>query len=110
MCWWMVVWFGVSDVNFAILDSVFRGGLEAVHGCWCGSDDGFCVLWAFGEDSAQTAINAMDGQELNGRSIRVSFANERPSGPRSNGGGGGYGGGGGGYRGGYGNDNKEGSY
>lgn len=33
-------------------------------------------------------------QELNGRSIRVSFANDRPAGPRSFGGGGG-----GGYRG-----------
>lgn len=29
-------------------------------------------------------------QELNGRNIRVSFANERPAGPRSFGGGGGY--------------------
>jgi len=40
-------------------------------------------------------------QELNGRNIRVSYANDKPSGPRSFGGGGGYGGGGGGggYRG-----------
>ncbi|KAK3232404.1 hypothetical protein Dsin_004285 [Dipteronia sinensis] len=60
------------------------------------------------EDSAQTAINAMDGHKLNGRSIRVSFTNKRPSDPRSY-----SSGGGGGYRGnlgGYGNDNKGSSY
>uniref|UniRef100_A0A1D1YC62 Glycine-rich RNA-binding protein 2, mitochondrial n=2 Tax=Anthurium amnicola TaxID=1678845 RepID=A0A1D1YC62_9ARAE len=47
-------------------------------------------------DSAKSALDGMDGQELNGRSIRVSYANER------SGGGGGFGGGfggSGGYRG-----------
>ncbi|KAF6166422.1 hypothetical protein GIB67_034973 [Kingdonia uniflora] len=42
----------------------------------------------------------MDGQELDGRTIRVSYANDKPAGPRGFGGGGGYGGGGGGYGGG----------
>uniref|UniRef100_A0A0A9DZE9 RRM domain-containing protein n=1 Tax=Arundo donax TaxID=35708 RepID=A0A0A9DZE9_ARUDO len=36
----------------------------------------------------------MDGQEIQGRSVRVNFANERPAGGGSYGGGG-YGGGGG---------------
>ncbi|KAG6422993.1 hypothetical protein SASPL_113376 [Salvia splendens] len=64
------------------------------------------------EEAANSAISAMDGQELNGRNIRVSQATERP--PRSNygGGGGGYGGnnfgrGGGGYGGGYGNRDES---
>lgn len=43
-------------------------------------------------ESAKSALEGMDGQELNGRNIRVSFANERTGG----------GGGGGGFRGGYG--------
>ncbi|KAL8128649.1 hypothetical protein V2J09_017804 [Rumex salicifolius] len=54
-------------------------------------------------ESAGSAMSAMDGQELDGRNIRVSYATERPAGgPRSGGGyGGGSGyGGGGGYRGG----------
>ncbi|XP_043718836.1 glycine-rich RNA-binding protein 4, mitochondrial-like [Telopea speciosissima] len=60
------------------------------------------VSFADGE-SANSALS-MDGQELNGRNIRVNIANDRPSGPRGGfGGGGGYGGGGyggGGYGGG----------
>ncbi|OIT35476.1 PREDICTED: glycine-rich RNA-binding protein 2, mitochondrial-like [Nicotiana attenuata] len=46
-------------------------------------------------ESAKEAMTAMDGQELNGRNIRVSLAQERA--PRS----GGFGSGGGGYGGGY---------
>ncbi|KAK0608920.1 hypothetical protein LWI29_038006 [Acer saccharum] len=79
-----------------------------------GRSRGFGFVNFSSEDSAQSAMSAMNGQELNGRSIRVDFANERPSGPRFGGGGdGGYGGGGGGYRGnrgGYGNDNEGSSY
>ncbi|KAK3206704.1 hypothetical protein Dsin_020750 [Dipteronia sinensis] len=67
---------------------------------------GFGFVNFSSEDSAQTAMLAMDGQELNGRSIRVNFANERPSGPRSYGGCGGYRGNRGGYR----NDNEGSSY
>ncbi|CAA7396199.1 unnamed protein product [Spirodela intermedia] len=52
-------------------------------------------------DSAKSALEGMDGQELNGRNIRVSYANERSVGGGGGGGfRGGYGGGGGGYRGG----------
>ncbi|KAF3776823.1 Glycine-rich RNA-binding protein 2 [Nymphaea thermarum] len=45
-------------------------------------------------DSASSALSSMDGQELDGRNIRVSYANERPSGGSRAGGGFG-----GGYRG-----------
>ncbi|CAL5441892.1 unnamed protein product [Camellia sinensis] len=49
------------------------------------------VTYTSGEE-ASAAIQALDGQELHGRRVRVNFANDRP--PRSGGfGGGGYGGG-----------------
>ncbi len=51
--------------------------------------------------SAETAAQEMDGQEIDGRSIRVNEANDRPPRRSGGGGGGGYdGGGGGGYGGG----------
>ena len=43
-------------------------------------------------EEAQAAIEAMDGQQLDGRQVRVNLANERGSGGGFNGGGGGYGG------------------
>ncbi|KAK4585656.1 hypothetical protein RGQ29_023062 [Quercus rubra] len=61
-----------------------------------GRSRGFGFVNFTSDESASSALSAMDGQELNGRNIRVSFANDRPAGPRSYGGGGG---GGGGYRG-----------
>ncbi|KAG2314518.1 hypothetical protein Bca4012_065214 [Brassica carinata] len=66
----------------------------------------------FSDDSAaNAAISEMDGKELNGRNIRVSVANDRPSPPRAYGGGGGYGGGGAGYGGGgYGGGGDGGGY
>ena len=44
------------------------------------------------DDALQTMIQALDGQEMGGRTLRVNEAQERPR----RGGGGGYGGGGGG--------------
>ncbi|KAL7219820.1 hypothetical protein ACSBR2_012812 [Camellia fascicularis] len=69
-----------------------------------GKSRGFGFVNFSSDESAGSAMSAMDGQPLNGRNIRVSYANDRPSAPRSNyGGGGGYGGGSGyGSRGGYG--------
>lgn len=49
-------------------------------------------------DSATAAMQNLDGQDLHGRNIKVSYAIEKPR--ASFGGGGGYGGGGGGYSGG----------
>ncbi|CAL5394997.1 unnamed protein product [Camellia sinensis] len=68
-----------------------------------GKSRGFGFVNFSSDESAGSAMSAMDGQPLNGRNIRVSYANDRPSAPRSNySGGGGYGGGGYGSRGGYG--------
>lgn len=61
-----------------------------------GRSRGFGFVSYNTEDCAKEAMSAMDGQELNGRSVRVTLANERA--PRT----GGYGGGGGFNRG-YGN-------
>ncbi|XP_051127544.1 glycine-rich RNA-binding protein 4, mitochondrial-like [Andrographis paniculata] len=64
-----------------------------------GRSRGFGFVNFSSDESASSALSAMDGQQLNGRNIRVSYAQERV--PRSSyGGGGGYGGGnrgGGGY-------------
>lgn len=52
---------------------------------------------SFTEDgAAQRALSEMDGKDLDGRSIRVNEAQEKPRPPRDSGGSGG--GGGGGYR------------
>ncbi|KAK1587219.1 hypothetical protein Q3G72_010707 [Acer saccharum] len=40
-----------------------------------GRSRGFGFVNFSSEDSAQTAMSTMDAQELNGRSIRVNFAN-----------------------------------
>ncbi len=55
---------------------------------------------------ADAAINALNGQDIGGRSLRV---NESQPKPRGGGGGGGYGGGGGGRGGGYGGGGGGGS-
>ena len=63
-----------------------------------GRSRGFGFVTFETDDAAETAQKAMDGTQLDGRSIAVNEANERP--PRSGGGGGGGRGGGGGYGGG----------
>jgi len=65
-----------------------------------GRSRGFGFVEFADSESASSAVTAMDGQELDGRNIRVNIANERPSAPRGGGGYGdrsGYGGGNGGY-------------
>ena len=67
-----------------------------------GRSKGFGFVEMGSDPEAQAAINAMNGQALDGRAIVVNEARpreERPGGYRG-GGGGGYGGGGGGYGGG----------
>ncbi|XP_074306893.1 glycine-rich RNA-binding protein 4, mitochondrial-like [Silene latifolia] len=59
-----------------------------------GRSRGFGFVEFADDESAQSALGAMDGQVLDGRNIRVSVANERQAAP-----GGGFGGGGG-YQGG----------
>ncbi|CAN1146853.1 Glycine-rich RNA-binding protein 2, mitochondrial [Linum perenne] len=62
-----------------------------------GRSRGFGFVNFADDEAANSAVSAMDGQELHGRNIRVSIANERPSTPRAydggSRGGGGYGGG-----------------
>lgn len=67
-----------------------------------GRSKGFGFVEMGSDQEAQAAINALNGQEINGRALTVNEA--RPREERSGGGGGrgGYGGGGGRGRGGYG--------
>ncbi|CAN0875253.1 Glycine-rich RNA-binding protein 2, mitochondrial [Linum grandiflorum] len=67
-----------------------------------GRSRGFGFVNFSDSEAANSAMSGMDGQELQGRNIRVSLANERSSAPRTynnyrGGGGGGGGGGDGGY-------------
>ena len=65
-----------------------------------GQPRGFAFVQMATDQDAAAAITALDGQDLDGRTLRVNEAQERPGGARSgSGGGGGYGGGGGGGRG-----------
>ena len=61
-----------------------------------GKSRGFGFVNFANDEDAKKAVTSMDGQELEGRNVRVNFANERPSGGSRGYGGGGYGGGGGG--------------
>jgi RNA recognition motif-containing protein len=66
-----------------------------------GRSRGFAFVEMDSAESAQKAIDSLDGQDLEGRALRVSIAQERKGGG-GGGGGGGYRGGGGGGGGGYG--------
>ncbi|XP_057514284.1 glycine-rich RNA-binding protein 4, mitochondrial-like [Actinidia eriantha] len=70
-----------------------------------GRSRGFGFVSFASDESASSAMSAMDGQPLNGRNIHVSYATDRAAAPRDN-----FGGGGGGYRGGYGNARENDSY
>lgn len=64
-----------------------------------GRSRGFGFVTFESSDAAMKAISGMDGKELDGRTVKVNEAEERPAGqraPRGGGGGGGHGGGGGG--------------
>ncbi|KAF8408209.1 hypothetical protein HHK36_007353 [Tetracentron sinense] len=67
-----------------------------------GRSRGFGFVSFTSSEEASSAIQAMDGQDLHGRMVRVNYATERTGGFRSGGfgGGGGYGGSGGSYGGG----------
>ena len=76
-----------------------------------GKPRGFAFVQMETESDAQAAIGALDGRELNGRTLRVSEARERTGGGGGGGGGGrgGWDGGGGGGRGGGGRGGGRGS-
>ncbi len=69
-----------------------------------GRSKGFGFVEMANDNEAQAAIEALNGQEHNGRALTVNEARPREERPGGGGGGGrgGYGGGGGGGRGGYG--------
>ena len=54
-----------------------------------GKPRGFAFVQMASEADAKAAIAALDGKDLDGRALRVSEAQERPSQGRSSGGGGG---------------------
>ncbi|KAK2443184.1 glycine-rich RNA-binding protein 4, mitochondrial [Trifolium repens] len=92
--------YGVDDQSLRDAFATYGEVIEArvITDRDTGRSRGFGFVNYTSEDAAGQAL-AMDGQDLNGRPIRVSYANDRPSGPRP-GGGGGYGDGGGRYGGG----------
>jgi cold-inducible RNA-binding protein len=65
-----------------------------------GQPRGFAFVQMGSNEDATAAIAALDGTDLDGRTLRVNEAQERTGGARSGGGGGGGGGGRGGYGGG----------
>ena len=70
-----------------------------------GRSKGFGFVEMESDDGAQSAVSQLDGQEYEGRSLRVSEAKPQPE-RESRGGGGGFGGGGG--RGGFGGGGNRG--
>ena len=61
---------------------------------YSGQSKGFGFVEMSGDDAAKAAIQALDGQDMGGRNLKVNEA--RPRAPRGDGGGGGGRGGGGG--------------
>ncbi|XP_061369174.1 glycine-rich RNA-binding protein 2, mitochondrial-like [Gastrolobium bilobum] len=87
--------YGVDDQSLKDAFASFGDVVEArvITDRETGRSRGFGFVNYSSDESATSALSAMDGQDLDGRNIRVTYANDRPSGPRSPGGGG-YGGGG----------------
>ncbi|KAJ8646187.1 hypothetical protein MRB53_007935 [Persea americana] len=91
--------YGTDDQSLKEAFSSFGDVTEArvINDIDSGRSRGFGFVNFATDESASSALSSMDGQELNSHSIRVSYANENPSGgPRGgdDGCGGGYGGGG----------------
>ncbi|HUS27868.1 MAG TPA: RNA-binding protein [Kofleriaceae bacterium] len=69
-----------------------------------GRSRGFCFVEMATSEGAQKALSDLNGQDFEGRPLRVDMAQERPARGGGGGGGGGRGGGGGGWGGGGGGD------
>ncbi|HEX4954262.1 MAG TPA: RNA-binding protein [Thermoanaerobaculia bacterium] len=93
---------GSSDLErlFSAHGSV--GSAEVITDRSTGQSKGFGFVEMDSDQEAQAAISALNGKEVDGRSLTVNEARPREGGGGGRGGGGGYGGGGGGGRGGYG--------
>ena len=105
----------VGNLNYSTTEADIRAAFEAdgrevrevvlISDRETGRPKGFGFVQMGSEQDAQAAIAALDGQELDGRRLRVNEAQAKPMGGGGGGGGGGRsfgGGGGGGGRGGYG--------
>ena len=68
---------------------------EVVSDRQTGRSKGFGFVEMGSDDEAQAAIDALNGQEQDGRPLTVNVAKPKEDRPRGGGGGGGYGGGGG---------------
>lgn len=101
----------VGNLNFKTSEGTIQD-LFAAHGAVdevfiatdreTGRPRGFAFVTMSDDNAAKAAIEALNGQEVDGRPINVNEARPRTDGPRGGGGGrGGFGGGGGG-RGGFG--------
>ena len=87
----------VGNLNFDTteksLTDAFQEGGQRVANCSIitdrdtGRPRGFAFVEMDTDDAAQTAIQSMDGYELDGRNLRVNEARERPSGGGGGGGG-----------------------
>ena len=73
-----------------------------------GRPRGFAFVTLSGREAGEEAIRTLDGQELDGRNLRISEAEDRRGGGGGGGGGGHRGGGGGGHRGGGGGGHRGG--
>jgi len=99
----------VGNLSFSSNDQTLRDAFSAhgevldvhvVSDRMTGQSRGFGFVTMGSHEQAQIAISAMSGADLDGRTLKVNEAEERPSGGRSGGGGGGGGRSGGGGRGG----------
>ncbi|XP_061373043.1 glycine-rich RNA-binding protein 2, mitochondrial-like [Gastrolobium bilobum] len=79
--------YGVDEQSLRDAFSSFGDVVEAkvITDRDTGRSKGFGFVNFNNVESAGAALSAMDGKELNQRSIRVSYANDRPAGPRSGG-------------------------
>ena len=124
----------VGNLNFKTTESSLRAAFEnggrkvtevaIVTDKMTGKPRGFAFVRMGTDDEAKAAIAELNGQELDGRPLRVNEAEDRPPQSRGGfggggggrggygggGGGGGFGGGGGGGRGGYGGGGGGGGY
>ncbi|KAG0480928.1 hypothetical protein HPP92_011786 [Vanilla planifolia] len=89
--------YGTDDMSLKEAFNCFGNVIEAtvITDRDTGRSRGFGFVSFEDPECAKSALSSMDGQELHGRNIRVSFANDRAGGTR-----GGFGGGGGRFSGG----------
>lgn len=101
--------YGVNNADLEQLFSQFGGvqSAQVITDRMTGRSKGFGFVEMNSDDEASAAISALDGQEHDGRNLKVNEA--RPRQPRSGGFGGGGGGGnrGGGYGGGGGGGGRD---